>query len=125
MKRIMILLACVAIVLSGCNAGRIGGEIKREIKEEVADVKEDIKEITPENMIATDKENFIGEEEAKKIALSKAEISSDGVIFDRVELDNDNGIWQYEVEFRKDTTEYSADVNAVDGTIISWEIDND
>ena len=125
MKKILALLACGVILLSGCNADKLGKTVKQEVKEEVADIKGDIKELAPENIIPTDKENFIGEEKAKEIALEEAKISSEGVIFDRVELDNDNGIWQYEVEFRKDTTEYSADINALDGSIVSWEIDKD
>ena len=68
---------------------------------------------------------FIGEERAKQIALERAEITSDGVFFDKVELDRDDGIWQYEIEFRKDGVEYEADIKADDGTILSWDADYD
>jgi len=72
-----------------------------------------------------DTSKFIGEERAKQIALDKAGIASDGVSFVRVELDRDNGIWKYEVEFRRDRTEYDADIKADDGKIISFETDYD
>ena len=68
---------------------------------------------------------FIGEEKAKQIALEKAAIPSDGVMFKRVELERDNGIWQYEVDFRQGRVEYDADIKADDGSIISFEMDYD
>lgn len=72
-----------------------------------------------------DTSNFIGEERAKEIALERAGISADGVRFDRVELDRDNGVWQYENNFRKDRMEYDVDVKADDGTVLSYESDYD
>lgn len=72
-----------------------------------------------------DKEKFIGEKEAQNIALRKAGLTTQNVIFDRIELDNDNGIWHYEVEFTNGRTEYSADIKADDGTILKWEVDLD
>ena len=70
-------------------------------------------------------DNFIGEERAKQIALEKAGLSADAVVFERVELDFDDGVWEYEVEFRQGRTEYSADIKAEDGTVLSWEKDID
>lgn len=72
-----------------------------------------------------DTSEFIGEDKAKEIALEKAGITADGVVFERVELDKDNGIWQYEVEFKKGLIEYDVDVRADDGTVISFEKDID
>ena len=70
-----------------------------------------------------DTSKFIGEERAKQIALEQAGISSDGASFVRVELDRDDGIWKYEVEFRQGKTEYDLDIKADDGKIISFETD--
>ena len=67
---------------------------------------------------------LIGVDEAKRIALEKAGLSENDVRFDRTELDNENGIWVYEVEFETPTTEYDAEIKADDGSIIKWEIDN-
>ncbi len=72
-----------------------------------------------------DTSNFIGDERAREIALEQAGISSEGVVFDRVELDFDNGKWEYEVEFRKDRIEYDAVIGAEDGNVISFETDRD
>lgn len=65
----------------------------------------------------------ISEEDAKAIALERAGLMADEVIFDRVEFDRDDGVDHYEIEFRKDRAEYDADISAADGTFLSWEVD--
>lgn len=72
-----------------------------------------------------DTSKFIGEEKAKELALKKAEIGADGVKFDRVELDHDDGVWQYEVDFRHGDIEYDIDINAENGEILSFEKERD
>ena len=72
-----------------------------------------------------DMSSFIGEDRAKEIALQKAGITAEGVIFDRVELDRDSGRWSYDVEFRQGRVEYDAEISADDGAIISFEMDAD
>lgn len=72
-----------------------------------------------------DKVGYISEESAKKIALDKAELKEDDVSFIKVELDLDDGIWRYEVEFKKGIKEYSAEIKADDGEILDWETDID
>lgn len=71
-----------------------------------------------------EKSKFIGEEKAKEIALKKANVTTESVIFDKVELEHDDGVWRYEVDFKKDTTEYDAEINAIDGSILKWEVEN-
>ncbi len=66
---------------------------------------------------------LIGEDKAKEIALKHAGIIEDGVRFNRIELDRDDGILVYEVEFFQDRTEYDAEINAEDGTVLSFEKD--
>ncbi len=70
-----------------------------------------------------DTSDFIGEERAREIALEQAGIGSEGVRFDRTELEFDNGVWEYEIEFRQGENEYSADIKADDGTVINWDAD--
>ncbi len=74
-----------------------------------------------QNTATADASKFIGEEKAKELALKRAEISADGVKFDRVELDRDDGVWQYEVDFRHSDMEYDIDINAETGEIVSFE----
>ena len=73
--------------------------------------------------VATDNTEFIGEEKAEQIALEKAGLTADDVTFINIDLDRDDGVWQYELEFRQGTTEYEAEINAIDGTIQKWEVD--
>ncbi len=68
-------------------------------------------------------EQFIGEQKAKEIALAQAGLAENDAKFTKVKLEKDDGIWKYEIEFRKDFTEYEMDINALDGNILSWEID--
>ena len=70
-----------------------------------------------------DRSAFIGEDKAKAIALEKAGFSSSEVRFDRVELDEDEGVWHYEVEFVTGSVEYEVDIGAVNGAILKWEKD--
>ena len=72
-----------------------------------------------------DTSKFIGEEKAKDIALKKAEIGADGVKFDRIELDHDDGVWQYELDFRHGDMEYDIDINAENGEVLSLEKEAD
>lgn len=120
MKKIFLLMASVVIfatAITGCAT-------------KDARPTEDVNKTPESNPTATATEsaapvssNFIGEEKAQEIALEKAGITSDDVIFEKIKLEKDDGVWQYEVEFRKDRTEYDADIKAEDGTIISWDVD--
>ena len=62
-------------------------------------------------------------EQAKEIALKHAGLSADQVSFVRTELDNDNNIQKYEVEFYYNSTEYDYEINAVNGEILSYDKD--
>ena len=65
----------------------------------------------------------ISAERAKEIALSHAGLAGNQVTFKRTELDFDNGIPRYEVEFYCNYREYSYEIDANNGNIISYEQD--
>ena len=67
----------------------------------------------------------ISYEQAKSIALKDAGLSSNEVSFLRNELDRDDGILKYEVEFTKDGVEYEYDINADSGEILWVDKDYD
>lgn len=69
--------------------------------------------------------NVINEAEAKAIALKKAGLNENEVVFTKAKLDYDDGRQVYEIEFRKDKVEYEAEIDALDGTIIEWNVDKD
>lgn len=66
----------------------------------------------------------ITEAEAKEIALKAAGLAESDVTFTKVEQDIDNGIREFDIEFVKDTTEYSYEINAETGAIISQETES-
>ena len=59
----------------------------------------------------------ISAERAKQIALSHAGVG--GANFTKVELDTDDGVQVYEIEFKVGNVEYEYDINAISGEIIS------
>lgn len=63
----------------------------------------------------------ISVERAKEIALSHAGLASNQVTFQRIELDFDNGIQKYEIEFYYNYREYSYEIDANTGNILSYE----
>ena len=71
------------------------------------------------------KQNHIGEEKAKAIALQDAGLSASEVSRIFCKLDYDDGIAEYEVEFWKDSTEYEYDIDASTGKILGYDVDTD
>ena len=59
----------------------------------------------------------ISADRAKQIALSHAGVG--GANFIKVELDTDDGVQVYEIEFKVGNVEYEYDINAISGEIIS------
>lgn len=67
----------------------------------------------------------ITSEQAKEIALNHAGQSASGVYFDKVELDYDDGIQKYEVEFVSGNMEYDYEIDAITGAILKYDWDQD
>lgn len=66
---------------------------------------------------------LIDEEKAKEKALEDAGIQDENVRFVRVELDNDDIVWHYDIEFIIGNTEYDYDIKADDGRVLGKDID--
>ncbi len=64
-------------------------------------------------------------EEAKEIALQKAGVSAADAIFTESKIEYEKGRQVYDIEFRVNRVEYTAEILASDGTVVSWEIDGD
>ena len=71
----------------------------------------------------TNESQFIGGEKAKEIAFASAGVIAASVTNLQVELDCDDGILIYEVEFNAGRNEYEYDINAKDGNIVKSSID--
>ena len=65
----------------------------------------------------------ISAEKAKQIALSHAGLTSSQVTLKRTELDFDDGTQKYEVEFYYNNREYSYEIDANTGAVLSYEQD--
>ena len=66
---------------------------------------------------------YIGVERAKEIALQHAGLSSSDVNFVKAELDEDDGRFEYEIEFHHNFREYEYTIDAASGTILEAERD--
>lgn len=67
-------------------------------------------------------DEVIGVEKAQEIVLKKAGLKSSQVAFSKCNLDTDDGIMVYEIEFRYDGKEYDYDVDACNGKILESDI---
>ena len=65
--------------------------------------------------------SYVGEEQAKTIALERAGVTANELLFCKVELDTHQGAMVYDVEFTTDSYEFDCDVNAKTGEIVKFE----
>lgn len=123
-KKAAVLLSTVgimAVFLTGCqNNGNAGGGTQPQTSSA-----DNTSQSAAKN--DPDMENFISEDEAKQIAFQDAGINEADVVNSRIQLQKDDGVWEYEVDFYAGNQEYDYDIAAEDGTIRSkdQEIDND
>ena len=68
---------------------------------------------------------FVSESAALSAVLTRAELTEKDITDLKIELDHDDNVWKYEIEFRFGKYEYEAEVNADTGDIISYEKDID
>ena len=65
----------------------------------------------------------IGAQKAKEVALAHAKLKASDVVFTKAQLEYDNGVPVYDVEFHTTTTEYDYEIDAVKGTLREFDID--
>lgn len=68
---------------------------------------------------------FISEADAKKAAFDHAGVAEADVTGLRIKLDRDDGRQVYDVEFYSGSQEYDYEINAVDGTVLSFDKEMD
>ena len=68
---------------------------------------------------------LISVDKAKSIALNHAGLKADEVVIEKIKLEKDDGIYEYEVEFKKGNWEYEYSINAKTGAIIEFDKDYD
>ncbi|MBQ1521093.1 MAG: PepSY domain-containing protein, partial [Clostridia bacterium] len=65
--------------------------------------------------------SLIGEDRAWEIALRKAGLSMNKISGKDIELDHENGVYIYELEFRCEGFEYEVKINAATGVVMRFE----
>lgn len=67
--------------------------------------------------------NDIGADKAKEIALNHAGVAASNAVFLTAKLDRDDGRRVYDVEFYSGNKEYDYEIDAADGSILSFDYD--
>ncbi len=132
------LVALLMLSLFGCSDNALSPAIQSnqslELQTEVAtqaqteeqtvsETVTEVKDKTPAN--AEKEDDTIGEDKAKEIALSHAGLNESDITHLFVELDFDDGILRYEVDFSQGQYEYDYDIDAKTGAILSYDKDID
>ena len=137
------IIVTVSISLSGCtNSGTVSNGNENNIESTTqnsteSNVQNSSESSTENNNVNTSQDNNtnnaqnnivnntgnISLDKAKEIALSHAGLSADQVTFVKVNMDCDDGIQKYEIEFYYNYREYSYEIDANTGNILSYEQD--
>lgn len=85
--------------------------------------KDKVKEEKPKKEENTAQDTKITLEEAKEIVLKKALLKENDVVFTKAKLENDDGRLVYDIDFKTDTAKYDAEVDAENGEVTEWEVE--
>jgi uncharacterized membrane protein YkoI len=70
-------------------------------------------------------DGYIGEQAAIRVALAHAKFNEADVQHIKCELDRENGLMVYEVEFKRGGFEYDYDIDARTGTVVKYKKERD
>ncbi len=136
-NRIISVSAMVALVLAmllftaGCemsDIAKIFGSTENANPPATAGSNEKVSSIPSaeaSSSVISEAEELIGEEAAKEKALAHAGVSAEKVVFERTELNYDDGRYEYEVDFRVGNAEYDYDIDAITGEVRETDRDHD
>lgn len=133
MKKILTVLLCLTFVLalSACgedkNTGsdmQSGGGMMSEARDDVSSFIEGVESgISSMTSMLTQGTTKLTADEALDIALREAGIGKNEIRELESNLDRENGILVYDIEFKSGNAEYSYDINAQTGDIIDRDKD--
>lgn len=119
-----VLLLCVilaSVVLSGCSSQQSAPSSTQAVTATQAQQETQAQTTAPaqqETVAAQQNNAGIDLEKAKSIALADAGFDASQVQFKKANLDTDDGVQKYEIEFINGATEYEYDIDAQTGAII-------
>ena len=121
------LVGCVDDTLPPANQTQQIIENQAIVEETTAQTQAQTEEVTqaPTDKPKKAEDEKIGEDKAKKIALDHAGLKEADVNHLFVELDFDDGVLRYEVDFHQGQYEYDYDIDAKTGKILSYDKDID
>ncbi len=133
MKKLLVLLLSLALVLTftGCLAQPVGTNdaaspaLSQQETQAATEVVTEAPTQAPTEAPAKSEAEKINEAEAKKVALEHAGLKEADVTALFVELDYDDGILRYEVDFHHGGYEYDYDIDAKTAKILSYDKDYD
>lgn len=113
MKKIALLLIIISIALIACDNQSVQNN-------ETANNINDMDQAQPQ--ASEEKKKEISLDEAKEIAIKRAYLTNDEVTFTKAELDDDDGVRNYDIEFTSKNKEYDYSISAADGKIVSSKV---
>ena len=136
MKKLLVLLLALALVLTftGCLAQPVGTNNAASPALSQQDTQAETEVVTEAPTQApteapakslTKEEEKISEKKAKEVALEHAGLKEADVTALFIELDYDDGILRYEVDFHHGGYEYDYDIDAKTGKVLSYDKDYD
>lgn len=72
----------------------------------------------------SDDNAYISLDEAKAIAMNKANLAAEQVTYTEASFEYDDGMAVYQIDFISDGMEYEVEINAVDGTIVEYDVES-
>lgn len=128
MKRLLALTLALMLCISlfGCNNKNATTspdikDINNETQTQQVSPTETAETFAPKNDAPTLPEGAITSDEAIDVALKKAELSKSQVIGLWSELDYDDGVLIYEVDFSDGKFDYDCDVDALNGKVLKYD----
>ena len=135
MKKILTVILCLTFILALAACGedenmgsnmQSGGGMMSEARDDVSSFIEGVESgISSMTSMLTQSNTKITADEALDVALRAAGVGKNEIRELQNNLDRENGILVYDIEFKSGTTEYSYDINAQTGEIIDRDQDND
>lgn len=135
MKKKTVVILLVVVVIASVLLGVVGARLlpgmtssDSPVKNHASDKnRDDVTDYSGDKNYkkAPESAEFIGDDKAKEIALERAGLTEADKPRVHVELDSDDGRWEYEVEIKHNGYEYDCEINAKTGEIIKWESEKD